>query len=469
MPRRPDLLTLSLTVSAGAAEMVPLAAWVIWLATLFGSDPSHAPGWLALTVTWLTGFAFARCVLTATHDPTWARALAVLGWLAWTLAWWVARVGEPQAILTFLPSLLRLKASIVGLLALSALVWWRTLALAGEPRPFQGDYLRWAVLREAGLVLGITLAALASGGPAAQAVWDNLAWGAPLLVLLRLMTAALIQAEAVRLAYPGAVTPGPWVLRSLLVAAGALGVGALLSLFAAPTLWPRIAGPVEWFLTLLVAVIVTFTVALAVIVWTALRFLVWVVRTIAGSREPGPPPSPPTLPELTRPQEAMRDLALPPWVLDLLVGLVGIVLLLVLVVSIARAFRRYRTLPVEPSVTELRERVALGELRNLLPRLHLPFPSGVVRRRITRPTDVRSAYRAALALFARRGLSRRPSETPSQLAQRVVAVHPAVAAPLTDLTRRYLWSRYGELESAEDRLAALADWQELEQTLVNHT
>ena len=469
MPRRPDWLTLSLAVSAGAAETVPLAAWVVWLATLFGSDPSYAPGWLALTLTWLAAFAFARFVLAATQDPAWARALAVLGWLAWTLAWWVARAREPQAILDFLPSLLRLEASIVGLLVLSALVWWRTLALAGEPRPFQGEYLRWAIVRDAGLVLGITLAALASGGPAAQAVWDNLSWGAPLLVLLRLMTAALIQAEAVRLAYPGAVAPGPWVLRSLVVAAGALGVGALLSLFAGPTLWPRIAGPVEWFLTLLVAVIVTFTVALAVIVWTALRFFVWAVRAIAGSREPGPPPSLPTLPELTRPQEVIRGLAIPPWVLDLLAGLVGIALLVVLVVSIARAFRRYRTLREEPSATELRERVALGELRDLLPRLHLPLRPGVVPRGIPRPTDVRSAYRAALALFARRGLSRHPSETPSELAQRVVAAHPTVAAPLTDLTTRYLWSRYGEQESADDRQAALADWQELERILVDHS
>ncbi len=469
MSRRPDWLTLALAVSAGAAETVPLAVGVVWLATLFGGDASHAPGWLALTATWLAAFAFARLVLAATHDPAWVRPLAALGWLAWTLAWWIARVGEPRAILDILPSLVRLQSSLVSLLVLSALVWWRALTLAGEPHPFQGEYLRWAVVRDVGLGVGIALAALASGGPAAQAVWDSLAWKAPLLVLLRLVTAALIQAEAVRLAYPGAAAPGSWVLRSLAVAAGALSVGALLSLFAGPALWPRLAGPVEWFLTLLVAVIVTLTVALAVIVWAALRFLVWMARSLAGGREPGPPPSLPTLPELTRPQEAIRVYAIPPWVLELLGSLIGITLLAVLILFIARAFRRYRTSSEEPSAIELRERVALGDFRDLLPQLRLLPRRGAGRRGILSPTDVRSAYRAALVLLARRGLSRRPSETPSELAERVVAAHPAVATPLTDLTTRYLWSRYGEQESADDRQAALTDWQELERTLVNHT
>ncbi|MCS7050882.1 MAG: DUF4129 domain-containing protein, partial [Thermomicrobium sp.] len=81
------------------------------------------------------------------------------------------------------------------------------------------------------------------------------------------------------------------------------------------------------------------------------------------------------------------------------------------------------------------------------------------------PTDVRSAYRATLALLARRGLSRRPSETPNQLAQRVTQTQPTLAAPLADLTFRYLWSRYGEREAPDDRRAAVDDWRAIERSL----
>jgi len=465
VPRRPDWLALALAVSAGAAEMLPLTACISWAVTLFGGEPSRAPGWQALAATWLVAFALARSVLAATRDPVWMRALAVLGWLAWTLGWWTGRAGELAAAGAFLPALVRLEAGALGLLLLSALIWWRALALASEPWPFQGDYLRWAVARDVVLLIGVTLAALASGGPAAQAVWAVLSWGAPLLVLLRLLTAALVQAQAVRRAYAGAVAAGPWVLRSLAVAAGALAVGALLSLLAGPAVWPHIARPVEWLLTLLVSVLVTVTVAFAVIVWTALRFVVWALRAIAGGGEPGPPPSLPTLPELTRPEQAARHLPIPPWVIDALAGLVGIALLAILILSLARAFRRYRALAEETAATERRERVSLGTVRDLLPRLRWPTRPAMRVRTFLRPTDVRSAYRAALMLLARQGVVRGPSETPSELAQRVVSAYPAIASPWIDLTARYLWSRYGERESQDDRQAALADWQELERTL----
>ncbi|MCS7051325.1 MAG: DUF4129 domain-containing protein, partial [Thermomicrobium sp.] len=313
MLRRPDPLAIALALSAGAAETVPFAALVTWLVTVFGGDPSRVPSWPAIAATWLLAYLTARLVLGQTQDPTWARTIAVVGWIGWTLSWWTARAATPWAVLEFLPALVRLEAGAVGLLVLSALVWWRALGLASEPHPFQGGYLRWAVARDLGLGGGVVLAAVLSGGEAARAVWEFLAWAAPLLVLLRLATAALVQAEAVRLAYPAATSAGAWVLRSLVVAGGVLGVGALVSLLAGPALWPHIARPVFWFLTFLVAVLVTMMLALAVIVWTALRFLVWAVQALAGRGEPGPPPSPPAFPDLARPHEAVQSLALPSW------------------------------------------------------------------------------------------------------------------------------------------------------------
>lgn len=460
---RVDPLSLALTVSAAAAEALAIAPWVTWLAVLFQAHPPSVPSWLSLAGTGLVAFALARTVLARTADLAWARLLAVGGWLLWTWGWWAVRhPGEP--FWGYVPALFRLDSGAVGLAILSALAWWRALVLASEPFPFQGDYLRWAVLRDTAAIGGVTLVAALSGGTVAQAVWDRLALGVPLLLLCRLLTAALVQAQAVRLAYPEAGASGGWVVRALLLAGTILAVGAVASLAAGPALWPRIAQPVTWLFTLVVAVLVTFAVALAVLVWWAIQFVAWVLRSFARPGEPGPPPSLPALPELLRPQEVLAALPIPGWLFQGLAVLAGAALLGVLARLVARSVRRMRRVSDQSVASEERERIALDRTL-LLPRWRRPARSGVARRGLARPHDVRTAYRAVLQLLARRGLTRIPSETPLAFARRVIDQLPLVQAAFRDLTARYLYARYAERETPADRAAALADWQELQQRL----
>ncbi|MCX2728114.1 DUF4129 domain-containing protein [Thermomicrobium sp. 4228-Ro] len=459
---RVDPLSLALTVSAAAAEALAVAPWVAWLAVLSQAEPAAVPSWLTLAATGLVAFVLARTVLARTADLAWARLLAAGGWLLWTWSWWAVRhTGEP--FWGYVPALFRLDSGAVGLALLSALAWWRALVLANEPFPFQGDYLRWAVLRDAAAVGGATLVAALSGGAAAQAAWDRLALAVPSLLLFRLLTAALVQAQAVRLAYPEAGTPVGWIVRSLVLAGAILAAGALASLAAGPALWPRIAQAVTWLFTLVVAVLVTFAVALALVVWWTVRLLAWVLRLLARPGAPGPPPSLPALPELLRPQDVLATLPIPGWLVQGLAVLAGGALLVLLARLVARSVRRLRRAPGAPAASEARERIPLDR-SGFLPRWRRSRRLGpALRRGLARPRDVRSAYRAALALLAARGLTRRPSETPLALARRVAQSFPHLSPAFTDLTARYLLARYAERETPDDRAAALADWQELRQ------
>jgi hypothetical protein len=463
--RRPDPLTIALAASALAAEALAVTPLVAWLAVLSGADPIAVPGWLSLATTGLVGYGLARLVLTRTQDPAWSRFLASGGWLLWTLGWWALREQSLEAIPGFFAALVSLDAPAVGLAILSALAWWRALSLASDPHPFQGSYLRWAITRDLLFVGGTTVLAAASGGAAAQAVWHRLEFGAPLLLVVRLLTAVLVQAEAVRLAYPAAISSARWVTWSAALALGIVCLSALASLVAGPTLWPHLVRPVTWLLTLIVAVLVTLAVLLAVLIWTALRLLVWMLRAIAGQHEPGPPPSLAVLPDLLRPRDTLAHLAVPTWLERGLVALTGLLLALGLLVLIARAFRRIRSQPIATSASELREHVSLASIRNILPAFRWSGSAPRLRRSPGLPHDVRSAYRAALVLLAARGFVRRASETPLELAHRVTSVWPQLAQPLQDLTARYLVARYAEREDPHDRAAALEDWRELARRL----
>jgi len=464
--RRPDPLTIALAANALATEALAVAPLVAWLAVLFGADPLTVPGWLSLAATGVVSYGLARLVLTRTQDPAWSRFLSSGGWLLWTLGWWVLRERSVTAIPGFFAALVSLDAPAVGLAILSALAWWRALGLGSDPHPFQGAYLRWAITRDFLFVSGATVLAAASGGAAAQAVWHRLEFGAPLLLAVRLLTAVLVQAEAVCLAYPAAISSARWVTGSAILAIGIVCLAALASLVAGPSLWPHLARPVTWLLTLVVAVLVTLAVLLAVLMWTSLRLLVWMLRAIAGQHEPGPPPALPVLPDLLRPRDTLVHLAVPAWLERGLVALTGLLLALGLLVLVARAFRRIRSAPIATNASECRERVSLGSVRDFLPTLRWSGSALRLPRRVSGlPHDVRSAYRAALALLAARGFVRRDSETPLELARRVTSIRHDLAQPLRDLTARYLVARYAEREDPHDRAAAVDDWRELARRL----
>ncbi len=446
------------------AEALAVVPWIGWTVVAFGGDPARAPSWLAVAATGLLAFTWGRWLARRDTDPALARLASVAAWLVWLMAWWSVRQRDPLGPLHLLAAVLSADAGTVGLLLLSALAWWRGLSLASEPHPFQGAYLRWVVVRDLVFLTGVTALAALSGGAAAAAVWATLRVSVPLWLALRLLLAALVQAQAIRLAAPSSGADRRVLTHAALATLSVFTAGALLSALAGPAVWHWLAAPVTWLFTLLVAVAVTFTVAVVLLVWYVLRVLVWLFRQL-GDRPAPEPPSPPSLPELLRGRESLAALDLPGWLWQLLAALFATLLLALLVRWIAAAWRRLRTEADVPAGSEVRERVSGAGLALQFPRLRWRFPGARFPPRPQPPVDVRTAYRAALLLLARHGLRRQPSETPLQFLQRVAASMPSVARALHDLTERYLHARYGERETPDDRAAALADWADLAQQL----
>ncbi len=465
MRRSRDPLALALPLAAALAEALAVLPWIRWLAVVLGGDPVRAPSWLAVAGTGLVAFAWGRWLVRRDTDPALARLASVAAWLVWLLLWWSVRQRDPHGPLHAVVAALAAEASLLGLAVLSALAWWRGLSLASEPRPFQGAYLRWVVVRDVAFLVAVVSVAALGGGPGAAVVWATLRWSVPLWLALRLLVAALVQAEALTLAAPSRVAARRVLAQAVVVTLAVFTAGALLSALAGPAVWHGLAAPVTWLFTLVVAVVVTLTVALVLLVWFVLRVLVWLFRQLGDRPAPEPPPSLPSLPELLRWRESVAALALPDWLWQLLAALLAALLLALLARWIAAAWRRLRTETHIPAGSEVRERVSGESLALQLPRLRWRFPGARFPPRPQPPVDVRSAYRAVLLLLARHGLRRQPSETPLQFLQRVAASMPAAARALHDLTERYLRARYGERETPDDRAAALADWADLAQQL----
>lgn len=455
------ILSPALTISAATAEALAIAPWISWITHLFWGPTVVPPNWLTLTLAGLLAFTFARLVLNRHPSLLRMRLFATGGWLAWTSLWWLVREslsGDPSAIRTDFTS------HGLSLVLASALAWWRALALASEPTPFQGNYLRWAVVRDSTALTGISIVAGLTGGELAQSIWAQLAWITPLLLVTRLLTAALVQVEAIRLAYPGSLLIGQTIVPALVIIGSIVLIGAMLSFLAGPAAWNRLTLPVLWFLTLVVAVLVTFTVALALLVWYGILFLAWIVRNFSQPSDAGSPPAAPNLPDFLRPYELPSQLPLPAWLVESLAVLLGLLLCFVLARIIAHAFRRSRMSQQSLPIVEQREAIRSSSWQNLRLRTFLPqLPRFAPRlsRRDTRPHDVRSAYRATLVLLARHGLPRRGSQTPLEVEREVTLAFPSIATPLRELTHRYLLTRYAEIEGQEDRRAALAAWQAL--------
>jgi hypothetical protein len=151
--------------------------------------------------------------------------------------------------------------------------------------------------------------------------------------------------------------------------------------------------------------------------------------------------------------------------LELLVlaAVVGFVLWLIL-----RSLRRFRAGQEEEGVDEIHESVwssdlAMQQLRSLLRGLRPQRADGRDHAfdLDTEPVDVRDAYRHLLVLADNRGQGRRPNESASDYLHRLRVAWANSAAPLDDLTLRYLAARYAEESSEEDVSRARQDWRTL--------
>ncbi len=74
---------------------------------------------------------------------------------------------------------------------------------------------------------------------------------------------------------------------------------------------------------------------------------------------------------------------------------------------------------------------------------------------------MRDAWRYLQVLAVRQEVGRGEAETPQDFAARLRAVWPGTAASLNDLATRYERSRYGDVESERDDVAAADAWGDI--------
>ncbi len=315
---------------------------------------------------------------------------------------------------------------------LIVLAWWRG-AVAGT------TLIHPWTLEEAGqrgfvLLMALVVAeALAGRPPVASGALFLLAW----LVLFAVARVT----EASR---------SPRRTRALAAAGAATGIAAvcgLVTLLVIPSLWRGVLAALGQGVQ---AVFMVLGWAGAGVLWLAARFL----RPDTSARVPtshGPL-------HLPRPPRAVHliHVHLSPQVRGVLGASLTAVILLALLAFLWRSYRRTQD-TAAGEVEETRE--ALGPPPRPAspprerPRDDSPLEGGAVGR-------VRRAYRAFLALEARRGRPRRPSETPGEYARHMEGLGPARA--VLDLTRLYERARYGRSATEDSARAAEAALKQLE-------
>ncbi len=461
------------------AEAAAIAPWLRMAAAMAGHPEARVPSPAVLALVGLLAFWSTRYFLASGWDLGAARALSALAWLGAMLVWFAVRTETwLRAPLVVIDRLLTLDGATVALFALGLAAWWRGLSLGADPRPFTPDFVRFSFVRDLALVGGAGLFVWLS--PAmANAAGETLARAVPVLLVARLLCAAAVLAAEVQASASPAASRGRlgsgWLGSALVLAVAILALASVLSAFAGPHVWRWLATPLRFALDGLSTVLFWILAAVAYVVFLLVTPIIWLVQRARGGEQPQPI-APPALPQFQETAERAR-LVLPHSVLLLLEVALGLAIAAVVVWLALRALRRYRLREAQQAAEEVHESTWSGQLvlQQLSDALRRLRPG---RRRARRldvaqlgraPRSVREAYRFALALLAMRGLPRRADETPLEYLPRAIETWPATAAPLGDLTGRYLVVRYGELASADDLASAQSDWAELRRALAEDT
>ncbi|HET9014247.1 MAG TPA: DUF4129 domain-containing protein [Thermomicrobiaceae bacterium] len=463
---RSDWPDLVISVLVAAVEAAVLAPWLHLIAGFVGHPGAAVPWPVGIAVVGLASFWMARGLLLGGWDVTAARAASVGLWLVLVVVWYGLAGAGIAAPLRVVDGLFSLRGSLLAILAVSALAWWRGLALGSEPESFNGDFVRGLVLRGVVVLgLGLVLAAIA-GGPAGRAALDAGAVALPVVLIGGLVAAAGVQ---VRLSRRRVRTAGDrsglgWLGASAGIALGIVLVALLVAGVAGRSVWAEVAGPLGALVGLVGAGIYWLLIAIAYLFFLLATPLLWLAHRAIGSNQPAQKIQQAAPPPLSKFQQQAHQ-GLSPTLIHLLQVGLFVVVAAVVVWLVLRSLRRFRQQVEERPVDEVRESVwssdlALAQLRGWLRGLG-PHRGG--RRRASvdlnaAPASVRDAYRHLLVLAERRERARRAAESPVDYAARLEAAWPAVDDPLDDLTARYLAARYGEVESAEDVARARDDW-----------
>jgi uncharacterized membrane protein len=429
-----------------------------------------AAGETAVAALWLP--LIARMSGPGVSTPS-AAGLFIIGLFAygWTRGTWGRRSIALTTVVALLLIVVWLLVTTGGhdaahgwpVVVLGATAWGRGSLLAGKndlATPERAHRLLGVGALLSAAALFVSFAWHAAVSEAVQrAAW----WTIPTFLLSALLLAALGVA--------GAITPrddsparrqeasaGGFVATLLLVAV------ALVMLFGGGTDLPQRA--VRAVIEFAAFIMFWLLVGLEYIVFYA---IVGILR-LFGIRLEFPP-----LPHHATPQpqkQKPEHHAFPLWfelTLILLVTLLLLGLLFWYLPRLRRLLRRRRSRSgVEIVRSSLHEPGSLlGNLRDLWPRRR-PRHNGVLVDLRAPPTDVRDAYRKLLVIATRAGQPRAPSESPRDYAMRLSGIWTDLDLPITELTSRYIATRYGETSAADDLRHAGAAWERIRVALVEN-
>ena len=466
---RSNWLDLVLAALVAIAEGAMLAPWLHLISGALHHGASNIPSPVVLTLVGLILYWCARYFLTGGWDISAARALSLASWLVLMVIWYGFASGHLlSAPWHFIDRLVRADTSLIFLLIVGAVAWWRSLMLASDPAAFTPEFARrliWRTVFVAGVALVI---ALLAGGETGHAVSNSAILAFPLLLLASLLAAGAAQAKAARAAIRSGADPARVGLSTasgitfalILVAVGVAGL-------AGRHFWSQLAQPLRWlqagFETVIYVVLVGIAYAIFIILWP----IIWALQHLQGQpqqqqqqQQNGAGKVRDQLQGASNPLPHGLTVAIE---LVLLAALIAFVIWLIL-----RSLRRYLATQAEAGVDEVHESVwssdlALQQLRSLFHGLGRRG-GGAASRPIdlsSEPVDVRDAYRHLLALGEREGYTRRANESASDYLARLRLAWTSSGEPLDDLTLRYLTARYAEQSSDDDITHARRDWHQL--------
>ncbi len=467
---RSNWLDLALSLLVATAETAMVAPWLALLAGIGGHPGAHLPAPFGLFFVGFVSYWAARYFLTSGWDLSAARLMSLGTWLVLVIVWFAFSSGTYfTAPWHFLDRLVGLDGTLLTMMAVGGLAWWRAISIASDPKPFSPEFARrliWRGVIAAGIALVLSWTI---GGETSSRVSDSAVIAFPLLIVASLLAAGAAQARTAR----DEIKSGADPVRVGLGTASGVTLGLILIAVAVAGLagkrfWSQVAEPLHVVQRGIEFVLYGVVYAVAYVLFLILWPFFWLAKHLVGNHVPNQPP----------PQEQSgqaKDVlqgaggALPHFItvaleLIVLAAVIGFVLWLIL-----RSMRRFRAGLEEEGADEIHESVwssdlALNQLRSLLHGFGGRRGDGKRARAFdfnAEPVDVRDAYRHLLALGEREGRTRLPKESANDYLQRLELAWANASEPLDDLTRRYLAARYAEESSDEDISRARRDWQQL--------